>query len=201
MFAEASWVTLEEGEDSWVQKKHLPQLRIERPRLSQFIEILGLFSHLDNELCLVQPKISSHPAAGLVVPRNIPPGLTSRTLLCMASDGSSPTPASALTIEQLEDIQASCLADDIPIDFSRMSLWDEPTVRAYFESGGEMVAAGAELSHLDSGGETVAAGAEPSGRALRWAVDISTWDPTPAQWTLLLGLLTDEVRLPACPGS
>ena len=51
--------------------------------------------------------------------------------------------APALTMEQLEDIQASCLADDIQIDFNRMSLWNEVTARAYFESGGETVVAAA----------------------------------------------------------
>ena len=114
---------------------------------------------------------------------------------------------SALTMAQLEDIQASCLADDIQIDFNRMSLWDECTVRAFFESGGEMVVAAvadtaaaaapstaAAAAAASTASAAVVAAAEPSGRALRWAVDISTWDPTPAQWTLLLGLLTEEVR-------
>ena len=116
--------------------------------------------------------------------------------------------APALTMEQLEDIQASCLADDIQIDFNRMSLWDEATARAFFESGGETVppaaadaAAALSASAFDAAAatavsEVVAAGAEPPSRVLRWKVDISTWDPTPAQWTLLLGLLTDEVRTP-----
>jgi len=112
---------------------------------------------------------------------------------------------SALTMAQLEDIQASCLADDIQIDFNRMSLWDECTVRAFFESGGEMVVAAvadtaaaaapstaAAAAAASTASAAVVAAAEPSGRALRWAVDISTWDPTPAQWTLLLGLLTEE---------
>ena len=118
----------------------------------------------------------------------------------------------ALTMEQLEDIQTSCLADDIQIDFNRMCLWDEATARAYFESGGETpVAAAADATGVApsaaaaaaaaaAASDVAAASAEPPSRAYRWAVDISTWDPTPAQWTLLLGLLTDEVwTLPPAP--
>ena len=41
-----------------------------------------------------------------------------------------------LTQQQLEDIQAECVADDIKIIFEKMSLWDEDTAREYFESGG-----------------------------------------------------------------
>ena len=36
-----------------------------------------------------------------------------------------------LTRPQLEEIQADCLADDIEINFEKMSLWDEATVREY----------------------------------------------------------------------
>ena len=43
-----------------------------------------------------------------------------------------------LTLEELEDIQADCLADDVEIDFEKMSLWDETTVREYFENGGQL---------------------------------------------------------------
>ena len=45
-----------------------------------------------------------------------------------------------LTLEELEDIQADCLADDVEIDFEKMSLWDETTVREYFENGGQLPA-------------------------------------------------------------
>ena len=43
-----------------------------------------------------------------------------------------------LTLEELEDIQADCLADDVDIVFEKMSLWDETTVREYFENGGQL---------------------------------------------------------------
>ena len=43
-----------------------------------------------------------------------------------------------LTLEELEDIQADCLADDVEIVFEKMSLWDETTVREYFENGGQL---------------------------------------------------------------
>jgi len=45
-----------------------------------------------------------------------------------------------LTLEELVDIQADCLADDVEIDFEKMSLWDETTVREYFENGGQLPA-------------------------------------------------------------
>ena len=109
--------------------------------------------------------------------------------------------APLLTMGQLEDIQASCLADDIPIDFNRMSLWDESTARAYFESGGSETAVAVAAAASDvAPSDAVAAGTWPPSRAFRWAVDISMWDPTPAQWTLLLGVLTEEVwTRPAAP--
>ena len=43
-----------------------------------------------------------------------------------------------LTLEQLEEIQADCLADDIEIIFDKMSMWDEQTARDYFENGGQL---------------------------------------------------------------
>ena len=45
-----------------------------------------------------------------------------------------------LTLEELEDIQADCMADDVEIDFEKMSSWDETTVRVYFENGGQLPA-------------------------------------------------------------
>mmetsp|Transcript_62297 Transcript_62297/g.103590 ORF Transcript_62297/g.103590 Transcript_62297/m.103590 type:complete len:332 (+) Transcript_62297:35-1030(+) len=42
-----------------------------------------------------------------------------------------------LTAIQLEDLQAEYLADDVTIDFERMSLWSEAQARTYFESGGQ----------------------------------------------------------------
>mmetsp|Transcript_31368 Transcript_31368/g.51904 ORF Transcript_31368/g.51904 Transcript_31368/m.51904 type:complete len:421 (-) Transcript_31368:159-1421(-) len=41
-----------------------------------------------------------------------------------------------LTLAQLEAIQAEALADDIPIDLERMSLWTEAQAIQFFESGG-----------------------------------------------------------------
>ena len=41
-----------------------------------------------------------------------------------------------LTLAQLEDIQADCLADDVAIDFEKMRLWTEADAVAFFESGG-----------------------------------------------------------------
>ena len=41
-----------------------------------------------------------------------------------------------LSQAQLKDIQSDCLADDVAIDFERMSTWTEAEARTYFESGG-----------------------------------------------------------------
>ena len=42
----------------------------------------------------------------------------------------------ALTLEELQDIQAGAMADDVDIDFDRMQLWTAAQAAAYFESGG-----------------------------------------------------------------
>lgn len=43
-----------------------------------------------------------------------------------------------LTLEQLQDLQAEAMADDVDIDLEKMSLWTEAGAREYFESGGEV---------------------------------------------------------------
>ena len=43
-----------------------------------------------------------------------------------------------LTEQQLLDIQADAMADDIAIDMEKMALWTEADAVAYFESGGEV---------------------------------------------------------------
>ena len=48
-----------------------------------------------------------------------------------------------LSLEQLQSLQADCLADDVEINVERMSGWTELQVRAFFESGGtELPASG-----------------------------------------------------------
>ena len=42
----------------------------------------------------------------------------------------------ALTLEELQDIQADAMADDVDIVFDRMKLWTAAQAAAYFESGG-----------------------------------------------------------------
>lgn len=42
-----------------------------------------------------------------------------------------------LTLEQLQDIQAEAMADDIDIDMERMALWTEEHARKFFETGEE----------------------------------------------------------------
>ena len=46
--------------------------------------------------------------------------------------------AMPLTLEQLEAIQADNMADDIDIDFEKMSAWTEAEAQAFFESGGAL---------------------------------------------------------------
>ena len=41
-----------------------------------------------------------------------------------------------VTQEQLEEIQADLMADDVAIDMEKMSLWSYDEAVAYFESGG-----------------------------------------------------------------
>ena len=41
-----------------------------------------------------------------------------------------------LTLEQLRNIQAESMADDVPIDVTRMACWSELEAREFFESGG-----------------------------------------------------------------
>jgi surfactin synthase thioesterase subunit len=43
-----------------------------------------------------------------------------------------------LTLEELQDIQLDAMADDIEIDFEKMSLWSKDDAVAFFESGGEV---------------------------------------------------------------
>ena len=56
-----------------------------------------------------------------------------------------------LTLEELEDIQADCLADDVEIVFEKMSLWDETTVREYFENGGQLPEVGTQPAAAAAG--------------------------------------------------
>lgn len=44
-----------------------------------------------------------------------------------------------LTKEELEEIQAEHMADDLEIDLEKMSLWTKEQANDYFESGGEVV--------------------------------------------------------------
>ena len=44
-----------------------------------------------------------------------------------------------LTLEELQEIQADAMADDLEIDFDKMSLWSKEEATEYFESGGDVV--------------------------------------------------------------
>ena len=113
-------------------------------------------------------------------------------LLTCAHRTKKPRRAMPLTLAAIEEIQAECLADDLEIDLDKMSLWDEEAVREYFESGGAVEpAAQAPVAAASAPAPAAAAG---TSRVLRWAVDVSTWDPTPAQWELLVAVLTEEER-------
>ena len=56
-----------------------------------------------------------------------------------------------LTLKELEDIQADCLADDVEIVFEKMCLWDETTVREYFENGGQLPEVGTQPAAAAAG--------------------------------------------------
>lgn len=44
-----------------------------------------------------------------------------------------------LTRDEIESIRGDCFADDVEIDFSAMSMWNEAEARSYFENGGEVL--------------------------------------------------------------
>lgn len=44
----------------------------------------------------------------------------------------------SLTMEELQEIQADAMADDLEIELERMSLWTKEAATEYFESGGEV---------------------------------------------------------------
>ena len=54
-----------------------------------------------------------------------------------ASSSQPEVKAMTLTLEQLQDIQADEMADDLEIDFAKMSLWTEEEARTYFQTGDE----------------------------------------------------------------
>lgn len=54
-------------------------------------------------------------------------------------DQLGPTSADAmLTADELADIQADCMADDVELNLEKMTLWTRDQAVAYFESGGEV---------------------------------------------------------------
>ena len=46
-------------------------------------------------------------------------------------------PDNALTMEELEEIRDEAMADDLEIDFEKMTLWTRDEAVAFFESGEE----------------------------------------------------------------
>ena len=65
-----------------------------------------------------------------------------------------------LSREELESIQADCMADDLEIDMDKMSLWTREQAAAYFESG-EMPADEAGAATADSAEPATAPGPDP----------------------------------------
>jgi len=70
-----------------------------------------------------------------------------------------------LTLEQLEEIQADALADDVPIDLPRMRLWDRDKAVTFFEGGG-VLPPSPLLVALYSAGLTPSQGRSLLGRVL-----------------------------------
>ena len=70
-----------------------------------------------------------------------------------------------LSLATLEALQSEYMADDLPIDFTKMSVWTEEQAARFFESGGAVEpAAGIAASHPDPPART------PLGRKPRIAV-------------------------------
>ena len=67
-------------------------------------------------------------------PRGGPPGASVRLTEEAAASMFALPP---LTLEDLQEIQSDAMADDIEIDFAKMSLWTREQAVAFFESGGE----------------------------------------------------------------
>ena len=60
-----------------------------------------------------------------------------------------------LTLEQLEEIQAENFADDVAIDFDKMSLWTEAEARHFFESF-QALWDGVKVAHREKSGGAAA---------------------------------------------
>ncbi len=101
-----------------------------------------------------------------------------------------------LTLEQIKEAQEAAMAEDIAIDFSKMSLWSLEQVTAYFESGGQTRPAeeagdeGASLAAKARGNEKLKAGElDEAISAYREAISLGAADVAPLHSNLSLALL------------
>ena len=77
-----------------------------------------------------------------------------------------------LSLAELESIQADALADDIPIDFAKMSLWTSEQATTFFESGGTEEPTSEKPAPVEVSEEPAPAPSPtPLGRKPRVAVD------------------------------
>lgn len=85
-----------------------------------------------------------------------------------------------LTLDEIESIRDDLLADDVDYDQDRLRHCDVEEVKAYFESGGD-------LSTLPTKWQIHRRKA-----TIRWAVDISQWEPDDAELQTYYRLLPDH---------
>ena len=116
-----------------------------------------------------------------------------------------------LTLADIEDIRCENFADDMDI-LPEMTAWGRKRVTAYFETAGESekivataadpgkaavlarIAGVAPLVDVTDSSEPAAPAPKPTAAVgqYRWLVDISEWEPGPAEWQLLLKQLPAE---------
>ena len=86
---------------------------------------------------------------------------------------SQPYTAMPLTKDQLQEIQAAALADDVAIDMEKMSLWTQEEATAFFESGGTVAPAPKKAVDPPSSGDSALLAAKEKGSAQLKANDLS----------------------------
>ena len=88
-------------------------------------------------------------------------------------------PDNALTMAELEEIRDEAMADDLEIDFEKMTLWTRDEAVAFFESGEEPPPPWRPATNIIPGGgrETPRLRATAAARATRG------WWPSSSRWT------------------
>ena len=107
--------------------------------------------------------------------------------------------ASMPTADVLQKLQDLYMADDVDIP-PEATGWSEAEAEAFFESGGEVRPASRDAASAPSAAASMPppppqplppSAPEPTKTpgAIRWYVDISKWEPSEAEWRLLVGII------------